>query len=679
MGYLSRLMGGHAQRNINSPDVVIAMTGGSSYVSPESAQQISAVFACKRIIAESIAMLPLVLYRKNGKTRLSASERPLHRVLNLLANPDMTSFDLRSALMGHVVDRGNGFAQVVRNRAGEVIELWPLLSGSVKVARDQGGEIYYIYYRADGSRRIFQRSEILHIRGLSGDGIVGFSPISEARMAFQQARVMQDYNLAFYENGGRPGGVLENPGLLDDEAALRIEESWNKAHSGPNKVGRIAVLEQGTKYTPINVAQADQQFLEQKKLNRQEIAAIFRVPSHMINDLERATFSSAEEMNQEFIDYTLGPWLVQWEQSISRDLLLEEERPTFYAKHTVQALLRGNNQSRADYYTKMLQWGATTINEVREHEDLNPIGDGDMPFVPLNMVPLNQAMKVLGSPQAPTSGNRGLTGEAGCTCGQRHDDGQPERRAEGDDPVEDLRISRVEMARSMQSVFEDAARRMVRREVRDVQRAAEKYLGKRSIDDFQRWLEDFYRGEDFTPAVRDAFKPLLLTMARQAMLAASAELGKKSPGLVTSLREFVDRYIASFADGWSASSRQQLIALIETLAEGEDPSEAVRSRLSEWEETKPEKTGLQQAFEALNALIVASYAYLGVKRLRWSASGQSCPFCLSLNGQFAGIDEYFLQAGSQIEGGAELGVMSVKRNTKHGPLHRGCDCVVLSA
>lgn len=675
MGILSRWMSTGEQRNINNPDVVIAMTGGSSYVSPESAQQISAVFACKRIIAESIAMLPLVLYRKVGKTRLPASERPLHRVLSLLANPDMTSFDVRSALMGHVVERGNGFAQVVRNRAGEVIELWPLLSGSVKVARDQGGEIYYIYYRADGSRRIFQRSEILHIRGLSSDGIVGFSPISEARMAFQQARVMQDYNLAFYENGGRPGGVLENPGLLDDEAALRIEESWNKAHSGPNKVGRIAVLEQGTKYTPINVAQADQQFLEQKKLNRQEIAAIFRVPSHMINDLERATFSSAEEMNQEFIDYTLGPWLVQWEQSISRDLLDEDERSTYYAKHTVQALLRGNNQSRADYYTKMLQWGATTINEVREHEELNPISAGDSAFVPLNMVPLEQAVKML-SQSATQNSLRSMNDE--CSCGQRHDNGRPELRAE-DDPVEDLRMSRVEMARSMQSVFEDAARRMVRREVRDVQRAAEKYLGKRSIDDFQRWLEDFYRGEDFTPAVRDAFKPLLLTMARQAMLAASAEMGKKSPGLVTSLREFVDRYIASFADGWSASSRQQLIALIETLAEGEDPSEAVRSRLSEWEETKPEKTGLQQAFEALNALIVASYAYLGVKRLRWSASGQSCPFCLSLNGQFAGIDEYFVQAGSQIDGGAELGVMSVKRNTKHGPLHRGCDCVVLSA
>ena len=240
-------------------------------------------------------------------------------------------------------------------------------------------------------------------------------------------------------------------------------------------------------------------------------------------------------------------------------------------------------------------------------------------------------------------------------------------------------MSRVEMAYSMQMAFEDAAKRMVKREVRDVNKALEKFLKQRSVKEFTKWLEEFYRGDEFTPAVRDAFKPLLLTLARQAMLAASAELGRKSPGLVDSLREFVDRYVAAFADNWSASSRQQLIALLEALNEAENPAEAVSARLGEWDESKAGKMGLQQAFEATNALIVASYLHHGVERLRWLASGKSCPFCQSLNGKFAGIKEYFVSAGSEIDGGAELGRMSVKRDTRHGPLHRGCDCVVVAA
>ena len=679
MGLISRLLAPTAQRNINRPDVVMALRGESSFVSPESATQIATVFACQRIIAESLAMLPLMVYRKGANgSRSPAIELPLLRMLGLRSNPEMTAFDVRSSVMGHVVRRGNGFAQIVRNGAGQVIELWPLIAGYVRVGRRENGDLIYVYYRPNGTRRVFERWEIFHMRGLSGDGLIGYSPISEARLAFQQAKVMDEYGLAFYENGGRPGGVLENPGLLDDEAYGRIEASWEKAHSGPGNVGKLAILEQGTKYTPINVAQTDQQFLEQKKLTRQEIASIFRVPSHMVNDLDRATFSSVEEMSQEFIDYTLGPWLVQWEQSIARDLLAEDELDRYYAKHTVQALLRGNNASRAEYYAKGLQWGWTTINEVRAHEEQNPIANGDETFVPLNMVPLGQAVKGAGVVSQGQPAARTIEGGV-CSCGQRHQVTSEMRAAEGEDPSENLRLGRVEMASSMQAAFEDAAKRMVKREVRDVGKAVEKFLKQRSSEEFVRWLEEFYRNGEFTPAVREAFKPLLLTLARQAMLAASAELGKKSPGLVDSLREFVDTYVKAFADNWSASSRQQLIALLEVLQEAENPAEAVSARLAEWDEGKAAKTGLQQAFEATNALIIASYVHHGVERLRWLASGKSCPFCQSLNGKTAGIREHFVSAGSEIDGGAELGTMSVKRDTRHGPLHRGCDCVVVAA
>lgn len=666
----SKQQGGE-RRNINDPAVVLALRGGNgdgTYMSPETATQLSAVFACQRIIAESLAMLPLILYRRDGKNRLPATENPLYRVLHMLANPEMTSFDLRSTLMGHVVRRGNGFAQIVRNGLGQIIELYPLVAGFVRLTRDARGELFYTYTRPDGSRRVFRRDEIFHIRGLSGDGLVGYSPISEARLVFQTARVMDEYGYAFYDNGGRPGGVLETPDLLDDGAADRMRDSWKTIHGGSKNAGNIAILEQGTKYTPISVAQADQQFIEQKKMSREEIAAIFRVPPHMINSMERATFSSVEEMNQEFIDYTLGPWLVQWEQTIFKDLLDEEERQTHYAKHTVQALLRGNNQSRGEFYAKGLQWGWTNINEVRELEEMNPIQNGDSNFVPLNMLPVDQVVK--GQVVQPATSQRGDTH---CTCGSDH---RFEQRA-ADDGAEKLRVSRVRLANAQKPVFEDAAKRMVVREVRDVMKYAEKLLKKRSTGDFLAWLNEYYRTGDFTDAVKRAFKPILTAYSAQVLAIVADELGKDVPESSDEITQFVDEYASSLADSWSAGSRQQIEALIDE--NQSDPYPVVEQRLTEWDTKKAPKVADQHGFEALNALAVAAYSFFAVSTLRWVASGKSCPFCQSLNGKTVSMGNFFIEAGASIDGGATHGIMNVQRNTRHAPLHQGCDCICIAA
>lgn len=660
------------------------LSGSGGSVGPDNAMQLATVFACVRVLAESVATLPLELRARDGRGTRSAPEHPLYALLHDLPNPEMTSMDLRMTLQGHLASWGNAYAQKIPDRAGRWIELWPLAPNRMEEpVRAPDGELLYEYTEASGEKRTFRQAEILHIRGLSSDGLIGYSPIGQARRTFERKAKMEQFENAFYDNGAQPGVVLKHPGELSDKAYARLIESWENRHRGATNANKVALLEEGLDVANMGVPQTDAQFLDSQKFTRSEIAGIFRVPGHMINDLDRATFSNIEHLSLEFVIDTLMPWLTAWEQAIARDLLTPAERARYYAKHKLQARLRGDNASRAQFYSTGLQWGWFSINDVRELEDLNPIADGDTYFVPLNMVPLSQAVSGQAVATAPAAANAVRSyidadhGEA-CTCGACRERGAfPGKRADGtSDEDEDLRVARVEMARAMEPVLEDIAIRVTRREVRDVRKLVDKHLRKRSQDEFLDALRELYN--EFDGVVEEAFRAALLSYARQAMLAASAELGKKSKGLTDELRQFVAEYLSSMGDGWAASSRLQIEILLQEAADANtDPADLVDERLTRWEETKPGKVGERHAFEALNALVIASYRSHEVRLLRWLASGASCPFCQQLSGKVAGIEEYFIPAGTSLDGGAAA-PMLISRNVRHGPLHGGCDCVVVA-
>lgn len=658
--------------------------GGSSgtEVTPNNALQIAAVLSCVRVLAESVASLPLELRVRDGRGTRTATEHPLYTLLHDLPNPEMTDFEMRSTLQGHLASWGNGYAQKIPDRAGRWMELWPLAPNRMKPMRAPDGSKVFEYTESDGSKRTFLAWEVMHIRGLSGDGLVGYSPITEARRTFERKLAMEQFEEAFYENGAQPGTVLKHPKVLSDKAYQRLIESWEARHKGPSNANKLAILEEGLDVASLGVPQSDAQFLESQKLTRAEIAGLFRVPSHMINDLDRATFSNIEHLSMEFVIDTLTPWLVAWEKAIGRDLLTPAERARYYAKHKLQARLRGDNASRGQFYSTGLQWGYMCINDVRELEDLNPIANGDTYFVPLNMVPIDQAVKGPALASAPAAANAvrayiAADHSEACTCGACRSGSHGEIRADGDvtdEAVEDLRLSRVEMARAMQPVLEDIALRVTRREVRDVRKLAEKHLKKRAADDFLEEIRKLYN--EFNGVVEDNFRAALMSYARQAMLAAGAELGKKSKGLTDELRQFVQDYLAALGNGWAASSRTQLeIVLDEALASDADPLAAIDERLTRWEETKPAKAADRQAFEGLNAFVIASYGAYQIRKIGWVASGSSCPFCRQLNGKVIGIEEYFVGEGAELHGG-ETGPMKVSRNVRSGHLHGGCDCVV---
>ena len=378
-------------------------TASGKYVTERSAMQMTAVYCCVRILSEAVASLPLQFYRytdDGGKEK--AVEHPLYFLLHDEPNPEMTSFIFRETLMTHLLLWGNAYSQIIRNGKGEVVALYPLMPDRMKVDRDEHGGLYYEYtvYDSDdvdgrkGTNKVgrtvrLQPHDVLHIPGLGFDGLVGYSPIAMAKNAIGLAIATEEYGSKFFANGAAPSGVLEHPGTIKDPSKVR--ESWQATFGGSGNANKIAVLEEGMKYTPISISPEQAQFLETRKFQIDEIARIFRVPPHMIGDLEKSSFNNIEQQSLEFVKYTLDPWVSRWEQAMVRALLTPDEKKRYFFKFNVDGLLRGDYQSRMNGYATARQNGWMSANDIRELENLDRIPEedgGDLYLVNGNMVPL---------------------------------------------------------------------------------------------------------------------------------------------------------------------------------------------------------------------------------------------------------------------------------------------------
>ncbi len=404
MGFFSDLFRTRdAPTNRTSGSAYSFFMGGSTSgkrVNERSAMQMTAVYSCVRILSEAIASLPLHLYRYNedgGKEK--AIDHPLYFLLHDEPNPEMTSFVFRETLMTHLLLWGNAYAQIIRNGKGEVVALYPLMPDRMTVDRDGNGHLYYEYQTSSddaptmkGCTVILRPSDVLHIPGLGFDGLVGYSPIAMAKNAIGMAIACEEYGAKFFANGANPSGVLEHPGTLKNPAKVR--DSWSAAFGGSSNAHKVAVLEEGLKYTPISISPNEAQFLETRKFQIDEIARIFRVPPHMVGDLEKSSFSNIEQQSLEFVKYTLDPWVSRWEQAMIRSLLSQTEKPTYFLKFNVDGLLRGDYQSRMNGYATARQNGWMNANDIRELENLDRIpaeDGGDLYLINGNMLPLKNA------------------------------------------------------------------------------------------------------------------------------------------------------------------------------------------------------------------------------------------------------------------------------------------------
>lgn len=386
--------------DLRNPQVWLTTWAGGQSVSgttvtATTAMGLPAYYACIRNISEDIAKLPLITYRRlqpRGKERMDRDGR--YFLLQRQPNPYMTAITLREVLTHHALGWGNGYAEIVRDNTGRVTALYPIHPSRVRIRFDEDAQLVYDVagtVAISGAPQMviarFRQEEILHIKGLGSEGYEGYSVLTLGLESLGLSLAAQEFGGAFFGNGASLGGVLEHPRTLSATAREHLRLSWQERYGGAGAVGRTALLEEGMKYTSIGIPPEQAQYLETREFQAAEIARWFRMPLHKIQVMDGAKFANIEHQAQEYVVDTLMPWLVRWEQEIDRKLYPE---PDLFAEHLVLGLLRGDSQTRAQYYTARFKLGTLSPNDIRELENENPVGPGgDEYFIEgNNFVPL---------------------------------------------------------------------------------------------------------------------------------------------------------------------------------------------------------------------------------------------------------------------------------------------------
>jgi len=371
-------------------DALVRKSNSGQVVTEETALKVSAVYACTRVIAESVAQLPLNIYRKenNGDSAVD-SKHPLQTLLHDMPNSEMSAFDLHDFNISKILFRGTSYTQINRTGVGKVGELIPL-TGRVKVDRDSRGKLYYFHTTLSGTEEVLRAEQVWRIPGLSIDGITGLTPIGLARESIGMALASDEHGSRMLANGAVVPSVVEIPDALSDQAYERVKQHFNENHVGTMNAGKPMLLEEGLKFKNIGLNNVDAQFLENRKYQVIDITRWYRVPPHMIGELDNATFSNIEHQGIYFLTHTLNVWLKRYTQSIYRDLLTPAERQTHFADFVVEALLRADSESRFDAYVKQIQNSMLTPNEARVKENL-PREEGlDVFYSPGNLMTAEQ-------------------------------------------------------------------------------------------------------------------------------------------------------------------------------------------------------------------------------------------------------------------------------------------------
>ena len=353
-------------------------------VSEKSSIGLTAVWASVRLLSDTIASLPLNLYRMDNKgSKFIDFKSPLNTLMSTSPSPNYTTYNFIETMMSNLLLWGNAYAFIKRNGGARPVELQILSPEYVEPFKSE--EDGLVYYKIKDSNILSDR-EVIHIVGFSYDGVLGKSPIKACQEALGIGMASQEFGANFFGRGANLSGVLEHPSRLSDDAANRLRQSFSNRFAGIKNSHQTAVLEEGVKFKAIGMPLSDAQFIETRRFSVEEVARIFRVPNHLINDLTRSTYSNIEQQSLEFAKYSLTPYLVNWEQELNRKLLASREISTHFFKFQTKELLRSDANSRADYYRKLFEVGALSPNEIRNMEDMNTLGvEGDEHYVPLNL------------------------------------------------------------------------------------------------------------------------------------------------------------------------------------------------------------------------------------------------------------------------------------------------------
>jgi HK97 family phage portal protein len=408
-------------------------TSSGIRVNADTSMACSAYTACIRVISDSVSSLPLHLYERmaNGGKR-KVPQHPLYRLLHLQPNPWQTAQEFRDWMTGLYLHYGASYAEIRSGTRGPVSELWPLHPSRMEVERLENGRLRYLYREPDGRQTIYRQEQIFALRFTTDDGI---HPIPTYRLfanVIGLSQALEAHAATFFGNNARPGVILESQNPIPNEAAERLREHWERIHRGPDKAHRTCILPAGVSAKELASSNEAAQMLESRAFAVTECARIFRVPPHMIQDLSRSSFNNIETQSVEFVQHCLLSHLKRWESAISRDLLAEGEDERYFAEHSVSGMLRGDHASRAAYFVSALQNGWMSVNDIRELENLNPLGpEGDKHFIQLNMTTLDRAGEDPPAPE-PVAEPPVVVEAEDSPADELEDDAETEEQTDGD-------------------------------------------------------------------------------------------------------------------------------------------------------------------------------------------------------------------------------------------------------
>lgn len=693
MGLIKNIRTGRelAKRNITINQLdqwMDSMTGGGGKsftginVTAENALKYSAKWNSTAILSQTIASLPLIMYKKSKDgNKKRAEDHQLFDLLHNQPNPEMTSFTWRETAMVHLVTWGNHYSLIEFEGMGWNIKgLWPLDPGRVHMERSDGNKIVYRFTKPNGEDKVYPDWMIFHIPGMGFNGRIGYNVLKKSAESLGLGLAIEEFGARFFDADSTPGGLLEHPGRLSTEAKQNLKDGWKAIHASLAGSHQLGVVEEGMKYKDVSKNPEEAQALQSRKFQVTEEARWSGLPPHKLKDLEHATFSNIEEMQIEFIMDSIRLWVTRWEQVISWKLLRQDERKTFFPEFLIEGLLRGDIEKRYKAYATGKQWGFLNSDEIRRMENMNPTkdGSGKIYWGPLNYKDASKMNEVDKPSQDNFQGDKKLIEEP-------KDEKKEEKTLEtilemrGKKP-EAIRsvLLRQRIAESYKQLFRGVVIRILMKERKAVEKIAKQAFTGRTIVNFNNEIDNWYLSEKTRDFVENEFAKVYKSYSIEIYEEASREVNSTEEMPETFEKE-VDRFIENTTTKYVLSSRGQLKSVARIAEESEEnPIDAIMQRIADWEEKRPDKVAGIETVAGMAGLAAFVYFSSGF-RTEWVTVGKSCPYCDSLNGMIISQGDNFLSAGTVLEpAGATNGPMTITRNISHPPAHSGCDCSVSS-
>ena len=649
----------------------------------------SAVYNAITIISQTVGSLPLHLFKRTERITQKAVSRPGYDVLHSVANPEMTAMTYRETTSAHELSWGNSYSEIVRNGLGHIIQLWPITPNRVKPKRENGQLVYEIAI-GNGEKKDFPRERILHIPGLGFDGLIGYSVLTKARESIALGMATEEFGARFFGQGTAPIGALETPEDLG-EGRDDFAKAFQKGYATLGKSHSVMILDRDMKYKPIGVKPEDAQFLQTRAFSVVEVARWFNIEPMKLKDHSKSSFNNITSLQTSHVIDCIRPWLVRREQNYNMQMLTPKERRMgYYWEHVVEGLLRGDWAARAEYYSKIWMIGGITNNEIREKENMNPVDGGDELFVPLNMVPLSMARKMIEMQDEPDAEPEPSDDEPPTDEEESNRAFWKTKLIEYNKKVDNKTVAqrsikgRERISKRYYPLIKAAAKRIVNKEGNAVKNQTKKQRSQRAEASMEKWLDDFYR--KMPDYIIQELGPVFRSFSEAIIEESAVEIGVEPDP--KDMDQFINDYIDRYAERHVESSRGQLVSILnkpdeETkdkpeIIEHREWADDIDDRVDEWSEDdkRAEKIADNESVRLSNA-IFQTVAFGAGMSCVWRIRGaKTCPYCKELNGRRVAKGQSFVDTGDELDPKGGTGPMKIRGMKTQPPLHQKCNCIL---